>query len=477
MSWDQSSTPPSPPASIGDVPVEILHDIFALACADGGKTGCALAQVSRHIRGASRAVRFRIVSLPYGSLRKLRTFVDTFTRAQEDAARERATMPRVYHLCVAVAPRWSEDPGVNAEAIREMEAYSQPGRSEALSDPGDECPGCSSPPNSTSMPSDVLHSDEHLSGDCCTSAVHPPDPERDYPRISRDYYAVLQSILAHVATDLESLCFLGPCVSADVDSKRFWQTCRFFLPRKDVFFREPKQMPPFVRLRELSLSGDGFQDDCGYTHSTVEHDGDHDWPLLFPALERIVMTPHDGYSCDIMWWFCVAHAAKVRQLRLVLDGENEHWAWYGDVKRFIGVYLHGPIRYPCMFLTSYISAVHLVRQALQRRLPNNAYRPNLDLGSLQFEVIARMHPSSGPDESHARSMQSRLHSRTLRIIECAFSGSPSGYKYEIWLPEEPLSNPYQTRHSVSRHVSADALNIPLDDMLRRDWLHRALSPL
>ena len=284
--------------------MEILHYIFTLACVDGGTTGCALAQVSRHIRDVSRAARFRIVSLLHGSSRKLQAFVDDFTRAREAAAREHATMPRVHHLCITVAARGSE--------------YV----------------------NDTPKPID----NKHLSRGFHISPARAPIPAHEHHRITQNYRAMVQTILARTAADLDSLCFLGPRVFADVDNRLYW-----FLPLDtDLFFKlqEPEEMPRFVRLRELSLSGDAFKGDYVRTHNMLEL-GDHDWPMLFPALERIVVTPHDLNNVDLKWWFCVAHAAKVRHLRLVLDCKSAStWCqWYRGVKHFVGAYFNGHTRH------------------------------------------------------------------------------------------------------------------------------------
>ncbi|KAI0792967.1 hypothetical protein BC629DRAFT_333119 [Irpex lacteus] len=56
-------------------PSEIHLKIFSLACTDGGRTGCALSLVSRHIRSTSFAARFRTVKL-YG-VPRMRRFLNT----------------------------------------------------------------------------------------------------------------------------------------------------------------------------------------------------------------------------------------------------------------------------------------------------------------------------------------------------------------------------------------------------------------
>ena len=69
-------------------PPEIQIKIFALACIDGGRTGCALSRVSRHIRATSSPVRFYTISL-HGILR-MRLFLEI--------ARQRFSCPKVTHL-------------------------------------------------------------------------------------------------------------------------------------------------------------------------------------------------------------------------------------------------------------------------------------------------------------------------------------------------------------------------------------------
>ncbi|KAI0088527.1 hypothetical protein BDY19DRAFT_993924 [Irpex rosettiformis] len=69
-------------------PAEIHLAIFTLACTDGGRTGCALSLVSRHIHAASSPARFHTVALH--DLPRMRLFLDMLER--------RSTPPRVSHL-------------------------------------------------------------------------------------------------------------------------------------------------------------------------------------------------------------------------------------------------------------------------------------------------------------------------------------------------------------------------------------------
>ncbi|KAH9940837.1 uncharacterized protein BXZ73DRAFT_75376 [Epithele typhae] len=81
-----------------DLPVELLHDIFTLACTDGGPTGCALSLVSRPVHALARAARFHsVVLVPATPFRVNRL------RAQlaRDCAAD-AYVPRLRHLCMSV---------------------------------------------------------------------------------------------------------------------------------------------------------------------------------------------------------------------------------------------------------------------------------------------------------------------------------------------------------------------------------------
>jgi hypothetical protein len=55
--------PRSPPHASFTLPTEIWHKIFALACVDGGATGCALSLVSRRFRELSAGTRLQSVAV------------------------------------------------------------------------------------------------------------------------------------------------------------------------------------------------------------------------------------------------------------------------------------------------------------------------------------------------------------------------------------------------------------------------------
>ena len=81
------------------LPYELTGDIFTLACTDGGRTGCSLSLVSKHIRDLSRPFRFHTVALRSGSAASMASFLAAFTQEREralDGAR-----PLLRHLYIA----------------------------------------------------------------------------------------------------------------------------------------------------------------------------------------------------------------------------------------------------------------------------------------------------------------------------------------------------------------------------------------
>ncbi|RPD67358.1 hypothetical protein L226DRAFT_608556 [Lentinus tigrinus ALCF2SS1-7] len=75
---------------------EILHEIFRLACTDGGFTGCSLSLVSKHVKLASRSARFHSVAIS-GTSRQLADFLSLLTKEQATAGADGYT-PVVKHL-------------------------------------------------------------------------------------------------------------------------------------------------------------------------------------------------------------------------------------------------------------------------------------------------------------------------------------------------------------------------------------------
>ncbi|KAI0633760.1 hypothetical protein C8Q77DRAFT_1073530 [Trametes polyzona] len=82
------------------LPLEILQNIFELACTDGGLTGCSLSLTSRAIREAARMARFHSVSLVAYPVR-LSSFVELYARECDPALGD---IPRVAHLHLIIPP-------------------------------------------------------------------------------------------------------------------------------------------------------------------------------------------------------------------------------------------------------------------------------------------------------------------------------------------------------------------------------------
>ncbi|KAI0363543.1 hypothetical protein BV20DRAFT_975567 [Pilatotrama ljubarskyi] len=91
-----------PPRTLEDLPVEVLEEIFRLACADGGRTGCSLSLVSKFVNAVARAGRFHSLHFLSGSLWQLETFGRCWRAACATAKRDGTPKPRTHHLCVVV---------------------------------------------------------------------------------------------------------------------------------------------------------------------------------------------------------------------------------------------------------------------------------------------------------------------------------------------------------------------------------------
>ncbi|RDX47065.1 hypothetical protein OH76DRAFT_1406229 [Lentinus brumalis] len=61
------------------LPVENLHQIFRLACTDGGYTGCSLSQTSRAVRATSQTTRFYSIALSIGFSR-IESFITLYQK-------------------------------------------------------------------------------------------------------------------------------------------------------------------------------------------------------------------------------------------------------------------------------------------------------------------------------------------------------------------------------------------------------------
>ncbi|RPD81309.1 hypothetical protein L226DRAFT_529714 [Lentinus tigrinus ALCF2SS1-7] len=94
---------------------ELLHEIWTLACIDGGFTGCSLSLVSKDIRNASRSARFNSVAIS-GTSKQLTAFLNCFSKELAIAKAEGGGYrPVVKHLFFAAAEGsevredWRED--------------------------------------------------------------------------------------------------------------------------------------------------------------------------------------------------------------------------------------------------------------------------------------------------------------------------------------------------------------------------------
>ncbi len=87
------------------LPSELLEAIFTLSCTDGGRTGCSLASVSKHIRAAARTTRFHSVILQSGSASQLYRFLSLLTAGR---AIDTPLKPRIKHLYVS-SPKSDKD--------------------------------------------------------------------------------------------------------------------------------------------------------------------------------------------------------------------------------------------------------------------------------------------------------------------------------------------------------------------------------
>ncbi|KAI0722274.1 hypothetical protein C8T65DRAFT_704799 [Cerioporus squamosus] len=85
--------------------VELLEQIFLLACTDGGFTGASLSRVSKHIREVARPVRFHTIALLSPHPGKLEQFASCYVH---ERAFSRSATPKVRHLLVASAIRQAD---------------------------------------------------------------------------------------------------------------------------------------------------------------------------------------------------------------------------------------------------------------------------------------------------------------------------------------------------------------------------------
>ncbi|TFK93616.1 hypothetical protein K466DRAFT_580803 [Polyporus arcularius HHB13444] len=77
---------------------ELLHEIYTLACTDGGFTGCSLSLVSQSIKATSRSARFHSVALS-GTSKQMAAFLSCFNKERATPGYE----PTVKHLFFSAA--------------------------------------------------------------------------------------------------------------------------------------------------------------------------------------------------------------------------------------------------------------------------------------------------------------------------------------------------------------------------------------
>ncbi|KAI0657878.1 hypothetical protein C8Q70DRAFT_1055260 [Cubamyces menziesii] len=224
-----------------DLPFELLEYIFRLACADGGKTGCSLSLVSRHIRAASRSSRFNSVALRYGVRSQLDQFVATYERVCEEAVMQDAPRPHVRHMALVL--------------IVDVEKYPEEERRIVVS-------------------SDIVLYD----GPCVLAQEYREGIARLFQRVST----------AH----LESLLLLG----CDMTVHRVEEHC---------VFCQPIACPDgFPKLRELSLTVGGNIPFVHGANPDRGGNGtpSQDSKPLFPALKRLYMWLEHGTEMDLESW-------------------------------------------------------------------------------------------------------------------------------------------------------------------------------
>ncbi|KAI1795028.1 hypothetical protein LXA43DRAFT_61413 [Ganoderma leucocontextum] len=99
------------------LPLEIQHEIFVLACTDGGRTGLALSLTSRSYRDAARPVRLHSVAIRAFS--HIEGALRSYKRDQAELEASGSTLkPQVRHLLLSPA-----DKGPNDDDVDEDETY------------------------------------------------------------------------------------------------------------------------------------------------------------------------------------------------------------------------------------------------------------------------------------------------------------------------------------------------------------------
>ena len=265
-----------------DLPNELLEVIFQHACTDGGKTACALAQVSFRINAVSRAARFHSVSLTIGSPANVRRAHASLLKEREAARAAGTPVPYVRHLCFSF---------IAIPDSRHMDV-----------------------PRPHRSPVSFIIYDDDCSCLRCAAAEHynklynhlwriggKKACDKHSRELAAEYYAVAEAFLTAVAPDIETLLLFGdyPRLSRGSLWRPLFRTARVTVGDGG-----------FPRLRELSFAGDQVSFERRKTSGRA-------YPPLFPVLERLHVVAATETRFRLAEW--VAEAPTLRDVRATLD--------------------------------------------------------------------------------------------------------------------------------------------------------------
>ena len=264
--------------TLQDLPTELLEEIFAYACTDGGKTAYMLAQVSHHINATSRAARFHSLSLISGSPTQVRRVHQALKREREAAQAAGSTTPRVRHLCLTLTPLPERTLGrFNCRPLF--------------------IPGAQEHQETLRK-----HMKSRLGKEAWNAHGR---------KLAIEYYTEVEGFLAAVASHVETLLILGE---------------RPFL-RRSGFMSHPGPRiggltigeDGFPRLRELSFAGDQISFGRvvpGQSFKSSSSAGTT-LPPLFPALERLNVTGFVQNRFKLVEW--ASQAPALRDVRITVN--------------------------------------------------------------------------------------------------------------------------------------------------------------
>ncbi|EJF62244.1 hypothetical protein BD309DRAFT_971066 [Dichomitus squalens] len=320
--------------------VELLEQIFLLACTDGGFTGCSLSLVSKHIRAVSRSSRFYSVALLSKSPKQVARFYDAFIK-ERDAARH--TLPKIRHLCLA-------------SAIREV------------------TPLLELPPFRND--DDLLHIKQLL-----RQAEESKEQLRaEMDAEMRQYHADVSKLIQLVAPDVYSLSLIHCHRSG----------------KPELRFEEQIEFRGFPKLRELTIVGD-------HPKFVLSEDAARDGAALYPQLEHLhlALVSLTAYqSLDVLSW--TSDAPQLTHMRIsninywprtVLDALKKAFATKEMSRRLLQVVMQPhsppPMGGPC-------GTPHFVYDNFKQQLrdlckpseiPTVLLPPNKDLKERDWEDI------------------------------------------------------------------------------------------